>query len=98
MLIYDRDNRLVGTASTVNSGNIHNSNMNYSYEGKVRTGEGMESTEGYPSYYSIKVVTYYLDDEFKYDTLVQEFTAELDWLGADEEEYIGDEEPERPMN
>ena len=98
MLIYDRNNRLVGTASTVNSGNVHNSNMNYTYEGKVRTGEGIQSTEGYPSYYSIKEVTYFLDDELKYDTLTQEFTAELDWLDPDEEAYTDEEEPERPMN
>ena len=98
MLIYDRDDRLVGTASTVNSGNIHNSNMNYTYTGKVRTGEGTQSTDGSPSYYSIKEVTYFLDDEFKYDTLTQQFTAELDWLEPDEEEYVVDGEPERPMN
>lgn len=98
MLIYDRDNRLVGTASTLNTGNIHNDNMNYTYDGKVRTGEGIESTEGFPSYYSIKEVTYFLDDELKYDTLTQEFTAELDWLGPEDEEYAVEEEPERPLN
>ena len=98
MLIYDRDNRLVGTASTLNTGNIHNDNMNYTYNGKVRTGEGIESTEGFPSYYSIKEVTYFLDDELKYDTLTQEFTAELDWLGPEDEEYASEEEPERPLN
>lgn len=97
-LVYDRNNRLVGNVSTLNTGNIHNSNMDYSYEGKVRTGEGIESTEGYPSYYSIKEITYFLDDELKYDTLSQEYTAELDWLGPEDEEYASEEEPERPLN
>lgn len=98
MLVYDRNDRLIANVSTLNTGNIHNSNMDYTYEGKVRTGEGIESTEGYPSYYSIKQITYFLDDELKYDTLTQEFTAELDWLEPEDEEYAAEEEPERPLN
>lgn len=98
MLVYDRNDRLVGDVSTLNTGNIHNSNMDYTYEGKVRIGEGIESTEGFPSYYSIKQITYFLDDELKYDTLTQEFTAELDWLESEDEAYATEEEPERPLN
>ena len=86
--IYDRNDRLVGTISSLNTGNIHNTNMAYSYQGKTRIAEGSESTEGFTYFYYIKEVTYYLDDEYKYDTLIQQFVKEMDW----ESDYDEDEE------
>lgn len=99
MEIYDRNDRLVGVASSLNTGNIHNTNMTYSYMGKTRTGEGSEATEGYSYFYAIKEVTYYLDDDFKYDTLTQQFVTEMewDWLYDEEGNEVDNEEREGPL-
>lgn len=99
MEIYDRDDRLVGVASSLNTGNIHNTNMSYSYKGKVRTGEGSETTEGYSYFYSIKEVTYYLDDDCKYDTLTQQYVAEMEWdrLYDEEGNEVDQETLEGPL-
>ena len=97
--IYDPNDRLVSVASSLNTGNFHNTSMTYSYNGKVRTGEGSETTEGYSYFYAIKEVTYYLDDECKYDTLTQQYVAEMewDWLYDEEGNEVDNVEKEGPL-
>ena len=95
---YDLDNRLTATEVWINEGNNHYQGFDYEYNGKVRMGEGNETIDGAPSFYYLKQIAYFLDDECRYDTLVQEFVEEIFWEDIQEdqmEEY--EEESEIPM-
>ena len=83
--VFDKDGRMKSDHSSINSGNVHNSDMEYTYNGKVRTGEGMYATEGYPSFTEVKEVTYFADAECKQDTLGQTFSAEVEWDTMEDE-------------
>lgn len=88
---YDQNDRLIAESQSY-SENGSEQGLDYVYDGKVRMGEGHEIIEGAPSFYYLKRITYYLDDECRYDTLTQEFVKELYWdfieeLDEDEEEY-----------
>ena len=83
--VFDKDGRMKSDHSSINSGNVHNSDIEYTYNGKVRTGEGMYATEGYPSFTEVKEVTYFADDECKQDTLGQTFSAEVEWDTMEDE-------------
>ena len=83
--VYDKNGRLIGDHSSINSGNVHNSDIEYTYNGKVRTGEGMFGTEGYSSFTQVKEITYFADAECKQDTLGQTFTAEVEWDTMEDE-------------
>ena len=83
--VFDKDGRMKSDHSSINSGNVHNSDMEYTYNGKVRTGEGMYATEGYPSFTEVKEVIYFADDECKQDTLGQTFSAEVEWDTMEDE-------------
>lgn len=95
---YDLDNRLAATETWINSGSDHYMGLDFEYNGKVRIGEGNETIDGAPSFYYIKQITYFLDDECRYDTLTQEFVEEIFWEDIEEdqmEQY--EEESEIPM-
>ena len=91
---YDQNHRLVAESRTY-SENGSNQGLDYQYDGKVRIGEGNETIDGAPSFYYIKRITYYLDDECRYDTLTQEFVQELYWDFL--EELDEDETNEPPL-
>ncbi len=82
--IYDLKGRIISECGSINSGNIHNDEMEYTYEGKIRTGKGSNITEGYPSFTEVKEVTYFADSDFKQDTLGQNYSAEVSWDDMDE--------------
>ncbi len=83
--VYDLKGRIISQCGTINSGNIHNDEMEYTYEGKIRTGKGNNITEGYPSFTDIKEVVYFADSDFKMDTLGQTFTADVSWDTMEDE-------------
>ena len=76
---FDKNGRLTGYYSSINSGNVHTSDMDYTYNGKIRTGKGCNNTEGYPVFTQVKEVTYFADAECNQDTLGQTFSAEVEW-------------------
>jgi hypothetical protein len=80
---YDEQGRLVWKRCVSKSGNIHESEYKYTYNGNVRIGEGSERAEGWQSYFDIKERYYYLDTECKYDTLTQIYEMEISWDDAD---------------
>ena len=95
---YDLEDRLAATETWINSGSDHYHGLTFEYNGKVRIGEGNETIDGAPSFYYIKQITYFLDDECRYDTLTQEFVEEIFWEDIEEdqmEQY--EEESEIPM-
>lgn len=84
---YDAWGRLVRVTGSSFSGNTREFYEDYTYADNMRISRGDHFTEGYPSYFKVKEVRYFMDDDFKYDTLCQEYEAELSW-----DEYIEDEE------
>lgn len=87
---YDDKHCLVSESDDINTGNIHHSEMYYTYQGKMRYGTGLESTEGNPSYIDIDDITWFADDACTMDTLNQTLVAEMDW----EEDVEKDKEVE----
>lgn len=77
--IYDASGRLLRQAGYSFTGNVREFTEEYTYNGKVRTAMGIHTTEGYPSYYKTKEVSYFMDEDFKYDTLRQQYEIELSW-------------------
>ena len=92
---YDDQDRVVWHYSITYSGNNHESEYKYAYKGNVRIGEGSEMAEGWLSYFDVKELTYYLDNECKYDTLSQTFEMEIPWDDVDNihEHDIANQEP-----
>lgn len=82
---YDKQGRLISYNSSINSGNIHDDEMDYTYNGKVRTGEGINATQGYPVFTQVREITYFADDELKQDTLSQTYTADVEWDTMEDE-------------
>lgn len=82
---YDKQGRLISYNSSINSGNIHDDEMDYTYNGKVRTGEGINATQGYPVFTQVREVTYFADDELTQDTLSQTYTADVEWDTMEDE-------------
>lgn len=76
---YDAKGRLLTESGYSFTGNVREYTEEYTYNGNVRTAMGVQTTEGYPSYYQTKEVSYFLDEEFKYDTLCQQYEMELSW-------------------
>ena len=69
---FDKDNRLVYLK--VSNGNGYKLNMSYVYDGQIRTGVGQQNSGC--STDKVKEVAYFMDNTFKYDTLVQNLTAD----------------------
>ena len=85
--LYDAWGRLVRATGSSFTGNTREFYEDYTYADNMRISRGDHFTEGYPSYFKVKEVRYFMDGDFKYDTLCQEYEAELSW-----DEYIEDEE------
>lgn len=85
--VYDAKGRLLTESGYSFTGNVREFTEEYTYNGNVRTAKGVHTTEGYPSYYQTKEVCYFLDEDFKYDTLCQQYEMELSWdVDYDEKE------------
>ena len=80
---YDDQGRLVWHYCITYTGNNHESEYKYAYKGNVRIGEGSEMAEGWQSYFDIKELSYYIDNECKYDTLTEVYEMEISWDDAD---------------
>ena len=76
---YDAKGRLLTESGYSFTGNIREYTEEYTYNGNVRTAMGVQTTEGYPTYYKTKEVCYFMDEDFKYDTLCQQYEMELSW-------------------
>lgn len=88
---YDAEGRLIGESGSSFTGNVREYYEDYTYSGKVRTAMGKHFTEGYPSYFKTKEVCYYMDADFKFDTLCQEYELEVSWDDYSENEGDIDE-------
>ena len=83
---YDVFGRLIVEYNTSFTGNHREDTKFYHYKGLVRTGMGMHTTEGYPYYFASKEVCYFMDEDFKYDTLCEEYSAEVSWDDYNEDD------------
>lgn len=77
--VYDVKGRLLTESGYSFTGNVREYTEEYTYNGNVRTAMGEHTTEGYPTYYKTKEVSYFMDKDFKYDTLCQQYEMELSW-------------------
>lgn len=84
---YDVWGRLIHEGGSSFLGNTREYNEDFTYDGHVCTSKGMHTTEGYPSFFMAKEVRYCLDDDYKYDTLCEEYDAEVSW-----DDYVDDED------
>lgn len=84
---YDVWGRLIHEGGSSFLGNVREYNEDFTYDGHVCTSMGMHTTEGYPSFFMAKEVRYCLDDDFKYDTLCEEYEAEVSWDDLDEKDF-----------
>ena len=85
--VYDAKGRLLTESGYSFTGNVREFTEEYTYNGNVRTAMGVHTTEGYPSYYQTKEVRYFMDEDFSYDTLCQQYEMELSWdVDYDEKE------------
>lgn len=84
---YDVWGRLIHEGGSSFLGNVREYNEDFTYDGHVCTSMGMHTTEGYPSFFMAKEVRYCLDDDFKYDTLCEEYDAEVSWDDLDEKDF-----------
>ncbi len=58
---------------------------------RYRVGEGEEHAEGDPSFYAVREESYFLDDNYLFDTMTYSYSAEVSW---DELDKDGDGEPD----
>lgn len=82
---YDSDNRLVSSFSHLFTGNVREASCDYTYEGNVLTVEQIHTTEGYPTFFYVKEVSYFMDEDFKYDTMYVRYEREVSWDEFDDE-------------
>ena len=84
---YDVLGRLIYEGGSSFFGNTREYNEDFTYKDNVCTSIGKHTTEGYPSFFMAKEVRYCLDNDFKYDTLCQEYEAEVSW-----DDYVDDKD------
>ena len=84
---YDVLGRLIHEEGSSFYGNTREYTEDFTYKDNVCTSIGKHTTEGYPSFFMAKEVRYCLDNDFKYDTLCQEYEAEVSW-----DDYVDDED------
>lgn len=82
---YDSENQLVSTFSHIFTGNVHEASCDYTYEGNVMTVDQIHTTEGYPMFYYVKEIVFFMDDAFQYDTLSLTYEREVSWDEFDDE-------------
>ena len=82
---YDSDNRLVSVFSHLFTGNVHESSADYTYDGNMMTVDEIHTTEGYPTFYYVKEVSYFMDDSYQYDTLYVRYEKEISWDDYEDE-------------
>ena len=83
---YDVWGRLIYEGGSSFLGNTREYSEGFNYDDHVCTSMGRHTTEGYPSFFMAKEVRYCLDDDFKYDTLCEEYDAEVSWDDYDDDE------------
>lgn len=90
---YDLDGHL--TAMKVENGpwKVRTQEVTYSidYDMGTRVGEGKEYADGDPQFYAVREESFFLDDNYLYDTLTYNYYAVVSW---DELDYDGDGVPD----
>lgn len=88
---YDSDHRLVSVFSHLFTGNVRESSSDYTYDGNVMTVDEIHTTEGYPTFFYVKEVSYFMDDDYQYDTLYMRYEKEISWDDFDDEGSYGND-------
>lgn len=86
---FDKQNRLLHQNVSDDNGFIMS--MSYTYDGKIRTGVGKRNVGC--TVEDVKEIAYFMDDSFKYDTLVQNFRVDGELTDYQKTKYekVGDE-------
>lgn len=88
---YDSDHRLVSVFSHLFTGNVRESSSDYTYDGNVMTVDEIHTTEGYPTFFYVKEVSYFMDDDYQYDTLYMRYEKEISWDDFEDEGSYGND-------
>lgn len=88
---YNGDNHLVSVFSHIYTGNVRESSSDYTYEGNVMTVDQIHTTEGYPTFVYVKEVSYFMDEDYQYDTLYMRYEKEMSWDDFDDEGNYGED-------
>lgn len=78
---YDREGHLIAMKVENGPWKVRTRVVTYSIDSdmRIRVGEGEEYAEGDPEFYAVREESYFLDDNYLYDTLTYNYSAVVSW-------------------